>query len=249
MTFNHGCLPILATPLLICDFEKHEQYSKRFHNFEKVDRKPEGWHVSINTSFPNVLENDSYIDRSLVSDLKKDLYRQVQKLLQSYKLQDSIFFESFWYNASYAGQGQEIHNHCAVNNLHPYWSGIYFAKNVTYDSFSFTRTDVSLKSQQPADYLNSALVPYYLDWEHIPCSNKNMNKIIDGTIILFPPHVYHSVKTPDYNTKDRMRLSFSFNISLNIELNADYDPPVGGGSYKRRYHMSHTYKKGFKNGR
>tara|TARA_A200000159_G_scaffold135054_1_gene133941 strand:+ start:1099 stop:1860 length:762 start_codon:yes stop_codon:yes gene_type:complete len=248
--FMHGLIPIFATPLLVCEFEKHKEYSKRFPTFEKVDRKPETWQIPLNTSFPNVLPDDPYLDNSLIVDLKRDLHIQVEKLLQTYKLPHNIFLPSFWYNASYAGQGQEIHNHLSASNLNPYWSGVYFAKNVTHRSFMFNRSDGGQKTQQPAQYEDSILAPYYEDVEYIPTqkgNDKDDEKIVDGTIILFPPNVYHSVRTPAYNDKDKMRLSFSFNVALNVDLSYHYDAPVGDDSYTMRYHLSHIYKKDLKN--
>ena len=47
-----------------------------------------------------------------------------------------------------------------------------------------------------------------------------------------------------------MRLSFSFNLALNIDMEMEYVAPLGDGSYTMRYHLSHTphtRKKGFKN--
>ena len=247
--FKHGLLPIFSTPLLVCEFEKHEEYSKRFPTLKKVDRRPENWGISLNTSFPNVLPDDPYLDNSLIVDLKKDLQFQIEKLLQTYKLENNIFFSSFWYNASYAGQGQEMHNHIG-EIINPYWSGVYFAKNVTHDSFVFHRASSTHVIQQPANYENSLLAPFYTDRDFIPTekqSNEDDIKIADGTIILFPPNAYHSVRTPEYNNKDRMRLSFSFNISLNIDMKFHYDAPVGEGSFTRRYHVSNIYKKDLKN--
>ena len=250
--FKHGLLPIFSTPLLVCEFEKQEEYSKRFPNFEKVDRRPKSWGLSLNTSFPNVLPDDPYLDNSLIVDLKKDLHYQVVKLLQTYRLQDNICFSSFWYNASYAGQGQEMHNHLG-QIINPYWSGVYFAKNVTHSSFMFNRSSSTQILQQPANYEDSVLAPYYSDLDFIPTTRESSEdgvQIVDGTIILFPPNAHHSVRTPEYNNEDRMRLSFSFNIALNIDMEMEYNAPIGDGSYTMRYHLSHTpdtRKKGFKN--
>ena len=36
----------------------------------------------------------------------------------------------------------------------------------------------------------------------------------DGDIVLFPPHLHHSVKVDEKNAKDQ-RLTFSFNIRIN----------------------------------
>ena len=46
----------------------------------------------------------------------------------------------------------------------------------------------------------------------------------DGDIILFPPYLEHSVKSKQ-NPKDDMRMTFSFNIdvSLDLEWSAEWD--------------------------
>ena len=117
----------------------------------------------------------------------------------------NIVLYNFWYNAYYEGQGQELHHHLAEDNNNPFWCGIYFAKNCFNSQLKFKRSDYSLRTQQPYDFHQTSLADYYRDtWP---------SGIPDGYICLFPPHLQHSVTIGEEN-RDKMRLTFSFNIQL-----------------------------------
>ena len=72
--------------------------------------------------------------------------------------------------------------------------------------------DLSLRSQQDVPYLNSKLGRYYSEIDFVDAYTQ------DGYILLFPPHVNHTVYVGELNKED-MRLTFSFNIMCNDSLN------------------------------
>lgn len=196
---------LFGTPILVTEFVRHEHYASKFYNFEKIDRKPNEWSMPLNTSFPNIQENDPYIDWDTAKQIKNDLLLNVQTFFGTLDLPTTVHFSEFWYNAYYEGQGQECHNHLSPTNFNPFWSGIYFARNCFPETFFFQRTDWSLRTQQSIDWTQTKLAHFYHDVIVPP--------IYDGQIVLFPPHLQHSVKSDDRN-KDAMRLTFSFNVKL-----------------------------------
>ena len=58
-------VPLFSTPLLIIKFQKHEKYAQKFKDFDRVHRVPDSWKTSVNTSFPETLPDDPYIDIEL----------------------------------------------------------------------------------------------------------------------------------------------------------------------------------------
>lgn len=198
-------VPIFPTPLLVMNFSQHEKYAGKFGNFERVDRKPEPWVTPHNSSFPEIMDDDPYINVEMARAIKSDLLKDIQLFLQELKMPSDIFFSEFWYNAYYEKQGQESHNHLSPTNHNPFWCGIYFAQNCFPGSLFLQRVDTSLRTQQHVEWSQTELAPYYND-TLIP-------QISDGEIILFPPHLHHSVNV-DYRNKTDMRLTFSFNVKL-----------------------------------
>ena len=208
-------IPIFATPILVAKFQKHEEYAQKFKNFDRVHRAPDNWKSSLNTSFPETSSDDPYIDIELSNSLKRDLMLEVKGIMSEYKLPTNLYMDAFWYNAYYEGQGQESHNHLSPRHsgaVSPFWSCVYFAKNVFPGSFMFNKTDLSLRSQQDVPYLNSKLGRYYSEIDFVDAYTQ------DGYILLFPPHVNHTVYVGELNKED-MRLTFSFNIMCNDSLN------------------------------
>ena len=197
-------LDLFATPVIETQFDAHRKYEAEFGNWEKRDRKPEQWHVPLNTSFPDVGPDDPYVSSDVVDSLKKDIMFQVKKVMLSNKMPTDLEYTSFWYNAYYEGQGQEPHNHLTVNGQDPFWCGVYFAKNCFPGTFYFVRTEYSHRTQQSFNHQNTPLRQYYEEFYPTP--------YCDGHLILFPPHLHHSVKVGAPNKSDQ-RLTFSFNLS------------------------------------
>ena len=172
-------LDLFATPVIETQFDAHRKYEAEFGNWEKRDRKPEQWHVPLNTSFPDVGPDDPYVSPDVVDSLKKDIMFQVKKVMLSNKMPTDLEYTSFWYNA-------------------------YFAKNCFPGTFYFVRTEYSHRTQQSFNHQNTPLRQYYEEFYPTP--------YCDGHLILFPPHLHHSVKVGAPNKSDQ-RLTFSFNLS------------------------------------
>ena len=194
---------LFATPIIITKFNDHEKYN--IESFEKIVRKPKDWNCSVNTSFPAVKKDDPYISEETCNQIKNSITEHLQDVFECYNMPTDINLSQFWYNAYYEGQSQELHNHLAPNNVNPFWSGIYFAKNCFEGQLNFSRNEFSLRTQQPFDYRKSAIADYYSDnWA---------SGIPDGYICLFPPHLYHTISVGEEN-RDKMRLTFSFNLHI-----------------------------------
>jgi hypothetical protein len=200
---NTEVIELFSTPIIKFRFEKHDEYNDKWDNWDVVKRQPRSWQCELNTSFPQVQQDDPYAPMEAVNQLQKDLLFQVKKLHKSYGLMTEIVFYNFWYNAYYAGQGQEWHNHLPEAGLAPIWSGVYFAKNCLPGQFAFQKTDLSMKTQGPINVQSSPLRKYYDD--------NYITNFVDGDVVLFPPHLNHCVKLSDDQNVTDQRLTFSFN--------------------------------------
>lgn len=196
-------VPLFSVPIIVTKFNDHEKYN--IESFEKVVRKPKDWTCSVNTSFPRTQKDDPYISQEKSNEIKNSITEHLQNVFECYNMPTDINLTQFWYNAYYEGQSQELHNHLAPNNLNPFWSGIYFAKNCFPGQLQFSRNEYSMRTQQPFDYRKSAIADYYSDYWKVD--------IPDGHICLFPPHLYHTVSVGEEN-RDKMRLTFSFNLHI-----------------------------------
>jgi len=203
-------VPVFPTPLLFSKFEKHGTHD--FPDIPKVDRKPRGWILPVNTSFPgekNENINDPYMSKELLSQLHDDVLDHCKQMMASLDAPTNISLKQFWYNAYYEGQGQEVHNHLAPNNTNPFWSGIYFAKNCFPGQLQFSNMNNDMRVQQLWDHENSKLKQYYHSIFNVAAQ--------DGAIMLFPPFLNHHVKIGVEN-RHKMRLTFSFNVIINEHL-------------------------------
>lgn len=203
-TIEVETLPLFSTPLIVTKYNDHENFE--FEEFERVDRKPKYWTNSVNTSFPEIKKDDPYISEKKCKQLKLSILEHIKDLHACYNLPLGIRISQFWYNAYYEGQGQELHNHLAQHNINPLWSGIYFAKNCFDEQLSFSKNDLSLRTQQNFNFKESAIADYYGEFWSA--------SIPDGYICLFPPHLQHTISIGEEN-RDKMRLTFSFNVHVN----------------------------------
>ena len=80
---------------------------------------------------------------------------QLKKVMKDLRMPMNIFYQCFWYNAHYEGQGQEPHNHLSLDRHDPLWSGIYFAKNCFRIVAIFIRTEY---------HHNVPRTQQYFDW-------------------------------------------------------------------------------------
>tara|TARA_X000000368_G_C22929446_1_gene666881 strand:+ start:376 stop:1059 length:684 start_codon:yes stop_codon:yes gene_type:complete len=204
-------VPLFSTPIIVTKFNDHEKYE--IESFDKVDRRPEFWDSSVNTSFPGMEKDDPYISQETLDKIRNSILEQVKDVFEIYNMPRDIVMYNFWYNAYYEGQGQELHNHLGEDNYNPFWCGVYFAKNCFNSQFKFRRSDHALRTQQPFNFHQTRLVEYYRDmWP---------SGIPNGYICLFPPHLLHKVVVGKEN-RDKMRLSFSFNIHLGIPKSSSH---------------------------
>lgn len=196
-------LELFPTPCIVTPFPKHNQY--KWKSFERVNRKPDQWFTPLNTSFPDLTDDDPYIDAETNARIRKDIMDHLEKVFQCYNMPHHIRYSAFWYNAYYEGDGQEPHDHLSPDNNNPYWCGIYFAKNCLGNQLVFQQKNYGLRLQQTYAYSESRLGEYYEDlWS---------SSIQDGMIILFPPHLTHGIKVGKEN-RNKMRLTFSFNLAI-----------------------------------
>ena len=201
-------VPLFSTPIIVTKFNDHEKYN--IESFEKIDRRPKYWNNPVNTSFPGIDKDDPYIPRETCDQIQNSILEQVKDVFAIYKMPTDIVLYNFWYNAYYEGQGQELHNHLSEDNNNPFWCGVYFAKNCFNSQFKFRNVNTALRTHQPFDFHQTHLADYYRDvWP---------SGVPDGYICLFPPHLDHKVVVGEEN-RDKMRLSFSFNILYNPDWN------------------------------
>jgi hypothetical protein len=193
---------IFPTALLQFSFNNHKKYN--FPNAVETVNKPDNWDLPLNTSFPNIKPDDSFINLETQVSLKYDLLQCIQDSLQKINLPNTVDFLNFWYNIYHNKQGQEPHWHLpSVGNVMPYWSGVYYNKNC--NPTVFHRDHGSYRTHNFAGAENSEVAD--CSWvEYRP-------DISDGDIVLFPPHLIHSVRLEPQHA-ELMRLTFSFNLRL-----------------------------------
>lgn len=192
---------VFPTPVIQLEFDKHSNYN--FSNIPKSVKKPSTWKDDLYTTFPNILDNDSYINSEIRERLKADLKQCINNQFKLLKIPPTTGYSDFWYNVYYDKQGQELHHHLAKpGTINPYWSGIYYYKNSSPTVFS--RNSNLYRTQEFSGCLESNLKEfYYKTWyPHVK----------DGDIILFPPYLEHYV--PHFNEPNKMRMTFSFNLLL-----------------------------------
>tara|TARA_B100000035_G_C20917558_1_gene516945 strand:- start:698 stop:937 length:240 start_codon:yes stop_codon:yes gene_type:complete len=74
-------IPLFATPVIKMNFSKHAKYAGMFDTWDEVDRKPESWLVSLNTSFPNIEDDDAYVNQEIRDQIKEDIMYDVRRTL------------------------------------------------------------------------------------------------------------------------------------------------------------------------
>jgi len=204
MIKNTGIHRIFSTPIIQFSFSDHNKYF--FTDIEKSIKKPDCWIEPLNTSFPNITKNDSFITEETTESLKTDLLHCISSNLNNLHLPNNIFFSGFWYNVYHDNQGQESHNHMPGKvsaGTIPYWCGIYFNKNSSPTIF-YQHDEIkklhSFLGDKESDIKDCFWEYYYPN-------------VSDGDIVLFPPYLWHGIKTNETH-KDKMRLTFAFNIDL-----------------------------------
>ena len=202
MSRNFELIGLFPIPLLKIEFKNHYKYN--FSEVEKRDEKPDDWISSVHTSFPGISNDDPIVSSSVRDSLESDLKNCIGEVFKEIGLPTTIKFTNMWYNIYHENQGQEPHRHLPmVGGIMPFWSGIYYNKNAS--PTKFIRDDKLFITQLFEGYENSEMA--------FPLSTDFSPKVKDGDILLFPPHLEHLVESKPHH-KDKMRMTFSFNINL-----------------------------------
>ena len=200
---NFETIGIFPVPLLKIKFKDHYKYN--FPEVEKRDQKPDAWLKSLHTTFPFIKDDDPLVPYPLRESLKKDLYDSIVETFEQLNIPTNIEFMQLWYNIYHDNQGQENHDHLSgVGTQLLFWSGIYYNKNTS--PTKFFRSDNIYKTHLFDGAENSSLAPCLAD--------SFSPSVEDGDILLFPPYLTHSVESKPQH-QDSMRMTFSFNITLN----------------------------------
>ena len=202
MSNNFEMIGLFPVPLFKIKFKDHYKYN--FPEVEKMDRKPDGWIESLNSSFPNIPDNDSIVPSYLRDNLKRDLKSSIVEVFQPLNIPTNIEFLQLWYNIYHDNQGQEKHNHFSyVGRPVPFWAGIYYNKKASPTKFFSTNN--MRETLQFKGWKESEIAPCLAEYCALP--------VEDGDIILFPPYLPHGVESIPAH-EDKMRMTFSFNITL-----------------------------------
>ena len=196
---------VFYVPIFTFRFEKHDTYDfSDIAKQGKIDSRPKGWTTPVNSSFPNISDNDRLVSPDVRDNLIKDLSEQMKRLFVSNGIPDKFVVHNFWYNVYHDYQGQEPHTHLTgCMEQTPYWCGIYYNKGAT--PTTFFRPDSNNRVHQ-FPYKSENFREYFAD-----SLQPNLH---DGDVILFPPYLMHCV---DLQTSANMRLTFSFNLLLHNE--------------------------------
>ena len=202
MSNNFEMIGLFPVPLLKIKFKHHYKYN--FPEVEKKDQKPDLWVKSLHTTFPNIPDDDLIVPPMVRNSLMRDLKDTVVEVSQELNIPTNIYLLQLWYNIYHDNQGQERHNHIGgVGESTSLWSGVYYNKNAS--PTQFFRSDSSYKTQLFEGSENTSLAP---------CLSPSFSPFVkDGDILLFPPYLEHSVQSEPQH-KDKMRMTFSFNIDL-----------------------------------
>lgn len=202
MSNNFNLIGMFPVPAIKIAFKHHHKYN--FPEVAERDNRPEGWTTPLNTSFPGIADNDALVSPQVRDSLLRDLHESITEVFQQLNIPTNIKFFELWYNIYHEHQGQEYHSHFPNVGINvPFWSGIYYNKNAS--PTTFRRSDYAYRTQKFHEYGKSALAECL-------CETFSPN-VSNGDIILFPPYLEHSVKTEPKH-KDKMRLTFSFNIDV-----------------------------------
>ena len=205
MSNNFEMIGLFPIPFLLIKFKDHYKYN--FSEVETQDKKPSGWKISVNTTFPNIPDDDRVVPPMVRDSLKRDLKTSIVDVFREINLPTNIDFMTLWYNIYHDNQGQEKHTHFShVGKRVPFWSGIYYNKKASPTKF-FNTNDMR-ETQQFNRWEESKIAPCLAEACHFP--------VEDGDIILFPPYLEPSVEST-LEHKNSMRMTFSFNITLNAK--------------------------------
>lgn len=198
--------PLFSVPVIKFKFSKHNNY--KFPTVNRHERIPDGWELSLNSTYPEIEDDDPLVPRKIRESMERDLYLDTRAVLKKLGISyDNIFIKDFWYNIYHEEQGQEPHDHLGnAGDAALYWSCIYYNRGATptkfHNAHRYMKLCMPVEIQE-----DSPLADMYVDmWE---------NDVQNGDVVLFPPWVIHEV-VPQKHV-DEMRLTFTFNIGYNHE--------------------------------
>ena len=190
---------IFPVPIIQIKFGQHHKYT--FSSIEQENRKPKGWRIPLNTSFPNIEKDDNFISMETANELKSDIKESIDSVFKELNITTKYLINEFWYNVYHKNQGQEVHTH--LGPINPYWCGIFYNKNSSPSMF-VKESGIHAVHNVP-DWKDSKLDLFFLDNIKMP--------VEDGDILLFPPYLKHYVPPQEnIDSNDKMRLTFSFNL-------------------------------------
>lgn len=200
---NYEVIAAFFVPFIKIKFPKHQDHSFTYY-IEKKDHKPLDWEHSVNTTYPNIPDDDTFVTSDQRDELKADLASCISEVFTEMNMPDKIKLKEFWYNIYHDGQGQEPHSHLPmIGDSVPYWCGIYYHQNTTPTVFN--RSDRTFKVTEFPDAEKSVLGPcfYQTFCPHVE----------DGDILLFPAYLEHYILAEEKH-RENMRVTFAFNVGL-----------------------------------
>ena len=76
----YSILELFPTPVIKFKFDKHDEYVNKWDNWEQCGRH-KAWQCELNTSFPQVQQDDPYAPMDIVNKLKDDLQIRLRKCI------------------------------------------------------------------------------------------------------------------------------------------------------------------------
>tara|TARA_R100000008_G_C3509535_1_gene128076 strand:- start:24 stop:710 length:687 start_codon:yes stop_codon:yes gene_type:complete len=213
---------LFTTPVIFDVFDKHNYYKNEIDLFPNVDLNnltvdedrilPNSiWDCKVHSSFDFTPNGEFLWDSEIVEKLKIDILSWVNKNCKElFNLQNFTYSDKepvLWYNFYRKEWYQEMHTHVGPINI---LSGCYFFHNPS--AIRFHNSDRRIPLIMDNNYgknifANSSIRNYsqpYVDFTPD-----------EGTIVLFPSSVEHSVPpVPDNNDEGGWRVSISFNLGF-----------------------------------
>lgn len=198
---------LFPTPLIKFKFTNHYLY--HFDEVPKSVNKPVEWVKPLNTSF-GLDGGDNFLSLDKKEKLTRHIKEDIDKVFTRLEIPTEYTIPQLWYNIYHDNQGQEIHDHISgPQEKNPYWCGIYYNKGNAPTSFVRPYT-IHRISRHPQYTMHSdcPMFKFYNDIEY--------PVVEPGDIIMFPAWLEHYVDVGD-EYKDKMRLTFSFNLEYTVD--------------------------------
>ena len=99
---------LFAVPLFIFKFEEHHKYV--FSDIDKIDNTPQGWKLSLNSTFPSIPDDDQLVPKNIRDNLMKDLGNQISSNLSEYNLPNKFKIKNQKTRRTYPIKGLDFKN-------------------------------------------------------------------------------------------------------------------------------------------